>query len=207
MIPVTIVEIQSILSVSKNDKSPRPDGIPVEVYRALFYVLGRDLLRFVEDSRINGKIPAVFNSTFIALIPKTDTPKSFDDFIPISLCNFIYKIIGKIISTRIKKILGRIISKEQFGYLPGRQIHEAVGIIQECLHSIHVKAMKSVVLKIDLFKAYDRVNWIFLWVIMTKMRFSVSFITWVMSSITSVSFVVLINGVASNFFRSGRGLR
>ena len=120
MIPVTQVEIQSILSVSKNDKSPGPDGIPVEVYRALFDVLGSDLLRVIEDSRLSGKILAVFNSTFVALIPKFDSPKLFDEFRPISLCNFIYNIIGKIISTRIKKILGRIISKEQFGFLPGR---------------------------------------------------------------------------------------
>ena len=80
MIPVTIEEIQSILSVSKNDKSPGPDGLSVEVYRALFDVLGSDLLRVIEDSRLSGKILAVFNSTFIALIPKTDAPKSFDDF-------------------------------------------------------------------------------------------------------------------------------
>ena len=67
--------------------------------------------------------------------------------------------------------------------------------------------MKSVVLKIDLSKAYDHVNWTYLLVIMSKMGFSLPFITWVMSSITSVSFAVLINGVASNFFRSGQGLR
>ena len=75
------------------------------------------------------------------------------------------------------------------------------------IHSIHVKGLKSVVLKIDLSKAYDRVSWIYLQVILTKMGFGVSFITWVMSSLTSVSFSVLINGVASSFFRSGRGLR
>ena len=63
------------------------------------------------------------------------------------------------------------------------------------------------VLKIDLSKAYDRVSWIYLRVILTKMGFGVPFITWVMSSLTSVSFSVLINGVASSFFRSGRGLR
>ena len=165
------------MSISKNDKSPGPDGLSVEVYRALFDVLGSDLLRVIEDSRISGKVPAIFNSTFIALILKIDDPKSFDDFRPISLCNFIYKIIGKIISTGIKKILGRIISKEQFGFFLGRQIHEAVGILQEGLHTIHVKGMKSVVLKIDLSKAYDLVNWTFLRVIMTKMGFSISFIT------------------------------
>ena len=63
------------------------------------------------------------------------------------------------------------------------------------------------VLKIDLSKAYDRVNWTYLRVIMSKMGFSVPFITWVMSNISSISFVVLINGVASTFFRSGQGLR
>ena len=110
--PVTLEEINTILTLSKNDKSPGPDGIPVEVYRVLFDVMSLDLLRVIEDSRKNGKIPAVFNSTFIALIPKSDCPCTFDGYRPISLCNFSYKIIGKIISTRIKKVLGRYISNE-----------------------------------------------------------------------------------------------
>ena len=96
------------------------DGIPVEVYRSLFDILGEDLLRIVEDSWKSGKIPAVFNSTFIALIPKVDHPNSFEEFRPISLCNYIYKVIGKIISIRIKKVLGHYISGEQFGFLLGR---------------------------------------------------------------------------------------
>ena len=105
---VTLQEIQSILTLSKNDKSPGPDGLPVEVYRALFDVLGMDLLRVIEDSRKNGKIPAVFNTTFLVLIPKIDHPTCFEDFRPISLCNFCYKIIGKIISTCIRNVLGRL---------------------------------------------------------------------------------------------------
>ena len=120
MKPVTLQDIQHILSISKNDKSLGPDGIPVEVYICLFDVLGEDLLRVIELSWISSKIPAVFNSTFLALIPKIDQPLSFDDFRPISLCNFVYKIIGKIISIRIKTVLGRCISGEQFGFLPGR---------------------------------------------------------------------------------------
>ena len=110
--PVTLQEIQSILTLGKNDKSPGLDGLPVEVYRVLFDVLVVDLLRVIEDSRKNGKIPTVFNSTFIALIPKTDHPTCFEDFRTISLCNYCYKIIGKIISTRIRKVLGHYISCE-----------------------------------------------------------------------------------------------
>ena len=129
MKPITLQDIQHIFSISKNDKSPGPDGIPVEVYRCLFDVLGEDLLRVIELSWISGKIPAVFNSTFLTLIPKIDHPLSFEDFNPISLCNFVYKIIGKIISTRIRNVLGRCISGEQFGFLSRRQIHDAVGVI------------------------------------------------------------------------------
>ena len=128
------------------------------MYRCLFDVLGEDLLRVIELSWISGKIPGVFNSTFLALIPKIDRPLSFEDFMPISLCNFVYKIIGKIISIRIRKVLSRYISGEQFGFLPGRQIHDAVGVIQEGMHSMHVKSLKAVMIKIDLSKAYDRVS-------------------------------------------------
>ena len=86
-------------------------------------------------------------------------------------------------------------------------IHDAVGVIQEGLHTIHGKHLKSVVLKIDLSKAYDRVSWTYLRVLLSKMGFSGLFITWVMSSLSSLSFVVLINGAASSFFKAGRGLR
>ena len=120
MKPVLLQDLKHILSISKNDKSLGPDGIPVEVYIALFDVLGVDLLRVIELSRTSGKIPVVFNSTFLALIPKIDHPLTFEDFLPISLCNFAYKIIGKIISIRIRNVLGRCISGEQFGFFPGR---------------------------------------------------------------------------------------
>ena len=193
-------EIQSILSVIKNDKSLGPDGLPVEFYRDLFDVMGLELLSVVEDSWKCGKDRVVFNTTFIALIPKSHHLKSFEDFRPISLCNYIYKIIGKIISTRIKKVLGQYISCEQFGFLLGRQIHDVVGVIQEGMHTISSKGLKSTVLKIDLSKSYDRVSWTYLRVVLSKMGFVGSFISWVMSSLSSVSFSLLVNGAASSFF-------
>ena len=111
------------------------------------------------------------------------------------------------ITCRIKGFLSQHISKEQFGFLEGRQIHEVVGVAQEGLHSMKTKKIKGVVLKIDLSKAYDKVSWFFIRMLLTHLGFCISFIRWVMSYITTVSFSVLINDAASPFFHLERGLR
>jgi hypothetical protein len=130
-----------------------------------------------------------------------------DEYRPISLCNCIYKIISKIISRRIKGILSKSISQEQFGFLEGRQIHEAIGVSQEAMHNIKTQKLKGAVLKIDLSKAYDRVSWLFLRMFLTHLGFQPTFYQLGNELHLLVSFTVLINGVASPFFTAKRGLR
>lgn len=96
---------------------------------------------------------------------------------------------------------------EQFSFLDGRQIHEAIGVAQEVIHSVRQKKMKGAVLKIDLSKAYDRISWLYLRMLLTHLGFNYSFTSWIMGCITNVSFAVLINGSTSSFFSSQRGLR
>jgi hypothetical protein len=159
---VTLDEIKKVLEDFEKSKSPGPDGWTVEFFLEFFDILGETLRGAVEESRITGVVTGGLNATFITLIPKTDKPATFSDFRPISLCNLVYKLISKIISNRIKPALSSLISKEQFGFLDGRKIIDAIGVAQECIHSIKVKKMKALVLKLDLKKAYDRVNWDFL---------------------------------------------
>ena len=102
------------------------------------------------------------NANFITLIQKKDNLFSFNDFIPIALCNLIYKMISKIIVDRLKPFLSKFISKEQFGFLDNRQVLDAIGTTQECLHTVKAKNIRSVVMKLGLAKAYDKVNWDFL---------------------------------------------
>ena len=85
----SLVEIEGALKYFKKDKSPAPDGWPVEFFLNLFDLLGGDLLKAVECSRIFGRITPSLNSTFLTLIPKKDQPVSFVDFKHISLCNLV----------------------------------------------------------------------------------------------------------------------
>jgi hypothetical protein len=160
----------------------------------------------VEASRLSGNILATFNTTFIALIPKTDNPTKFESFFPISLCNNIYKIISKIISRRLKEILSKQVSLKQFGFLEGRQIHEAIGVSQEGLHSVKTKNLKSMIAKVDLSKAFNHVSWLFLHLILIHLGFNLHFVAWVMACTSLVTFAVLINGLTSPFFKSSEVL-
>ena len=109
---LTEEELKEVLGSFQKDKSLGPDGWTIDFFLGLFDILGRDLLQVVEDSRLAGWIPASFNSTFIALIPKSDNATSLNDFRPISLCNCVYKIISKVIALRLKTILSAHVSTE-----------------------------------------------------------------------------------------------
>jgi hypothetical protein len=118
--PVTKEELISVLQNFKKDKSPGPDGWSVEFYIEFFDLLGMDLLWVVEEVRTSRRMEGGLNATFLALIPKKDYPESFDGFRPISLCNCLYKIIAKVIATRLKPILSEYVSAEQFGFFKGK---------------------------------------------------------------------------------------
>ena len=114
------------------------------------------------------------NHTNIVLIPKVKQPEKMYDFRPISLCNVMYKIISKILANRLKYILLSVISPTQSAFVPGRLITDNVLLAYETLHAMHTrkKGKKgSLSLKLDISKAYDRMEWPFLKGIMEKLGF------------------------------------
>ena len=126
---ISLEEVDNTLKSFSRYKSPGPDGWPVELYMFFFSMLGNEMLATINETRISGCIPAELNKTYLTLIPKVDRPLSFGDYRPIALCNILYKIITKIIAGRLQAGTGTFIYAEQFDFLPGRQISDAVGIV------------------------------------------------------------------------------
>ena len=98
------------------------------------------------------------NLTVLAMIVKKKESYSYDDFRPISLCNTLYKVISKTIAERMNSILSRYISLEQSASLKDRSIHDVMGTTQEIIHSIRTRKIHVGVMKVDLSKAYDKVD-------------------------------------------------
>lgn len=139
------------------------------------------------------------NHTFLTLIPKIEDAKSIDAFRTISLCNAIYKIISKVVTNRLKSIITHIIFDEQKAFTQGRQLVDGVIVVHELIHSLSSNGTKGLLIKLDMKKAFDRLNWVFLGQMMRKLGFDSGWIQWIHALIGNPSFLVLVNGSAQGF--------
>ena len=113
----------------------------------------------------SGHMLRKLNFTHIALIPKLKNPTKMSDYRPINLCNVLYKIISKCVANRLKTILTLVVSDAQSAFVPGRLITDNIIVAYEVLN--HLKARRSerkcsMAIKLDISKAYGRVEWDFL---------------------------------------------
>lgn len=115
------------------DKAPGPDGFSISFYRLFWEVICRDLMKIIHWVHRKKKIGGCTNSTFLSLLPKETWPLSFSRFRPVSLCNSSYKIILKILPSRIKAYLPSLISENQGGFLANRQITYSILLVQEAI--------------------------------------------------------------------------
>ena len=190
-------------------KAPGPDGFPALFYKKLWSTVGNDIINAVTSFFIRGSMPKEVNASLIVLIPKISNPSSIKHFKPISLCNVVYKIISKLLVDKIRPLLDKMISPTQSTFIPNRWIAENHIIVQEVLHSFKTRKTKPglMAIKLDLQKAYDRVNWKFPESVLLHFEFNETFTGWIIACVSSMSFEVIVNGGKSESFKPSRGLR
>lgn len=154
-------------------------------------------------------MPADNNSTLFCLIFKCRNASSLKIYRPIGLYNTSYKTVTKIIVNRIKPILHTIISPTQANFLANRNASDHAIIIQEFI--THFRKMKgkevNMILKIDLEKAFDKLEWSFIKDTLPFFEFSPNLINLILSCVTSSFIAVLVNGRRTPFFNPSRGIR
>ena len=157
-----------------------------------------------------GVIPPNFNDTHIVLVPKSKNPKRVTEYRPINLCNVVYKLASKTLVNRLKRLLPSIISDIQSAFVNGRLIIDNVLVAFKTIHHISqrkVGVIGEMALKLDMSKAYDRVERACLEKIMERLRFHPRWRRLMMQSITFVIYSIRINGKQSGQIIPFRGLR
>ncbi|KAB2601993.1 hypothetical protein D8674_002998 [Pyrus ussuriensis x Pyrus communis] len=208
--PVTDEEIKAAAGNMGGLKAPGPDGFQGVFYQTYWEIVKEGVSALVRDLIQDAAGSSLINQTHVVLIPKVPNPEVVSHFRPISMCNYSYKILSKILANRLKVILPKIISPSQNAFVAGRQIQDCIGIAHEMFHYLKGRKARNrfeMAIKLDMQKAYDRVEWDFLDAVMERMGFCSSWRSLISGCVSSVKFAVLLNGQAGKSFAPSRGLR
>ncbi|XP_060211977.1 uncharacterized protein LOC132639556 [Lycium barbarum] len=163
-----------------------PDVFTGLIYQTCWNVVGDDLFNMVWDFLRGVDLPRYITHTHLVLLPKKKDVQTFGNMRPISLSNFVNKVISRVIHERMMHLLPDLISQNQAGFVRGRSIVENILLTQEIITDIRLRTNKgkkngnavvpNVVMKLDMTKAYDRLSWLFLTKVLRKMGFCERFI-------------------------------
>lgn len=192
------------------DKASGPDGLNPAFFQQFWPSLGREVFETCKGWLNQCKFPNELNETNVVLIPKKENADRMTDLRPIALCNVLYKILAKVLANRLKVILPGIICENQSAFVSGRNITDNVLVAFEIIHHMkrkHSGGIGEVALKLDISKAYDRVDWDFLNARMHQMGFCSKWIQWIMLCVKTVNYSFCFNGSIIGPVKPKRGLR
>jgi exonuclease III len=205
---ITEEEIWSIIKTSPNNKSPGIDGYTNEFYRHFWQHLKKHLLEAYKESLAEGELCISQRRGVISLLPKDGKDLRYlKNWRPLTLLNNDYKYLAKGIANRCKKLLPLIISLDQNGFVPGRQIGSNIIRSLELIRKCNEDQIPAVMINIDIEKAFDSVDWNFMYKTLNYFNFPAPIINMIKCIYTNLEICTMNNGFSSRFAKVERGMR
>lgn len=177
--PISDFEIKTAVDSIGDLKALGPDGLNGLFFQKNWDTIGSSVCRAVMLFFDTGQLPSDLNETVVTLIPKVPMPDCLNQLRPISCCNYIYKVISKIVVMRMRGYMGNLVSYNQSAFVGGRLIQDNLIIAYEAFHALKQKARggrENMAIKLDMSKAYDRVEWNFIEKVLLAYGFEVSWV-------------------------------
>ncbi|CAL5367336.1 unnamed protein product [Camellia sinensis] len=203
----TEAEVWAAIKESDSNKAPGPDGFNLLGYQKFWGIMKKVIMQFFQDFHNHSRLTYGINSSFITLIPKTPNPTNLSDYRPISLVGSLYKILAKVLSHRLKSVMPSIIGDSQTAFIGGRNILDGVLIANEVVDGWKKAKQQGLIIKLDFEKAFDSVNWEFLFSLMSSFGFGPKWISWIKTCVSTPRVSILVNGSPTHEFSPQRGLR
>ncbi|XP_021729884.1 uncharacterized protein LOC110696859 [Chenopodium quinoa] len=175
--PISHDEIDVGLKGIDNTKAPGIDGFNSFFFKRAWHIVKDDIYASVIDFFNNGILPRQWNCTTFTLVPKVLSASHVKEFRPIVCCTVVYKLISKIITARLAAVIGEVIDDAQAGFIPGKHIGDNILLATELIKGYDHKFISPrCMVKVDLKKAYDSIEWGFLITVMQELGFPQRFV-------------------------------
>jgi len=206
--PITEKELYDVIKSCDNLKSPGTDGLTKEFYEVFWEDIKNELLESFNDSLSMGSLSISQKQGIITLIPKKDKDTRFlKNWRPLTLMNHDYKFLTKCLAQRLKGILPGIINADQTGFMENRYIGTNIIRLQDILASGKSTGESGLVIAIDFEKAFDCIEWEFMFKVLENYGFNDTFISWIKKLYVDSSSCIVTNGHISQFFSLERGVK
>ena len=170
------------------------DGVPVFFYKEFWDMVGQDVMAALEDFRAGRCQMDRLNKACIMLLPKVQGAEHISDFRPISLSNFLYLIFAKVLANRLRGALPSLISPFQSAFIPSWQMADSILLAEEIVAAWRRDGTTGFMWKVDFSKAYDSIDWRFLWNVLQHRGFPETWVRWVKQCVTTSTLTILVNG-------------
>lgn len=162
--PISDKQIRDTFFQIGANKAPSPDSFAPCFFQQYWHILRSEITEYMKEIFVTGKLPLGQNDALICMIMKGNALEKLTQFHPISLCNVLVKAISKVFVNCMKPLMTKLVGSHQSSFIPGKSIIDNVVVAQKVIHSLNKRngGKDAFVLKVDLEKTYDRVDWLFL---------------------------------------------